>query len=86
MYVVGDIFGVETLIINGRSSLCVTSVASERAFSSAGLDNDKRRGKISANTFGSLQFVKAHCKEKRRWELMAEKVMDDTQRVIWTNM
>ena len=24
VYVVGDIFGVETLIINGRSSLCAT--------------------------------------------------------------
>ena len=63
-----------------------TSVASERAFSSAGLDDDKRRGQIAANTFGILQFVKGHRKEKRRRELVAEKAANITQRMTWTNM
>ena len=61
-----------------------SSVASERAFSSAGLDDDKSRGKISATTFGRLQFVKAHSKEKRCRETLVEEAADDAQRVTWT--
>ena len=62
-----------------------SSVASERVFSSAGLDDDKRRGKTAANTFGCLQFVKAHCKERRHREVLAEKIANDAQKAAWTS-
>ena len=63
-----------------------SSVASERAFSSAGLDDDKRRGGISANNFGCLQFVKAHCRGERHREIVAEKLESDVQRAAWIDI
>ena len=60
-----------------------SSVASERAFFSAGLDDDKRCGEISANNVGCLQFVKAHCRGERHREIVAKKLESDVQRAAW---
>lgn len=61
-----------------------SSVASERAFSSAGLDDEKRRGRILADTFGTLQFVKTHYKDLRRRDCALQKATEESTRAAWT--
>ena len=57
---------------------------SERAFSSAGLDDDKRRGRLSPETFGALQFVKTYYKDVRRQEVGSKKAEEEVARTTWT--
>lgn len=57
---------------------------SERAFSSAGLDDDKRRGRISPEMFGTLQFVKTYYKDLRRQEVASKKATEEATRAAWT--
>jgi len=61
-----------------------SSVPSERVFSSAGLDNDKRRGKTLPEMFGTLQFVKKHYKDTRRREVGSVKAAEEITRTAWT--
>jgi len=61
-----------------------SSVPSERAFSSAGLDDDKRHGGVSAETFGILQFVKTYYKDLRRQEVATKRAKEEATRATWT--
>ena len=62
-----------------------SSMPSERAFSSAGLDDDKRRRKISPDTFGTLQFIKTYYNDLRRQETASKKAAEEATRSTWTN-
>jgi hypothetical protein len=61
-----------------------SSVASERAFSSAGLDDDKHRRRISADVFGTLPFVKTYYKGLRRQDSTSLKTTEEAIRAAWT--
>ena len=60
-----------------------SSVPSERAFSSAGLDDDEHRGRISPETFGILQFVKTYYKDLRHQEVGSKRATEEASHSAW---
>ena len=61
-----------------------SSVPSERAFSSAGLDDDKCHGKTSPEMFRTLQFVKKYYKDLCCQEAASVKTVEKATRAAWT--